>query len=136
MKVILHNAGDYSIVATTTTLGGGLYLFDGLHAGAYKVEVDTSSPALAGFVPSPTLQGGDTTVDSNNNPSPVSLATDDSEDLTIDFGYNNVGRIIVVKKTVPAGSGQVFIFTSNYSGPFNMTDGGSNDTSSASWWPW
>ena len=69
--------------ATTTTNGSGAYLFSGLSAGSYSVTVSTPS----GYTPSPSLQGGDPTKDSNGSPASVTLATNDSNDLTIDFGY-------------------------------------------------
>jgi protocatechuate 3,4-dioxygenase beta subunit len=75
-----------------TTSGNGGYLFSEA-PGTYTVTVDASNfnpgGALAGFTPSPTLQGGDTTLDSNPNPSgttPTTLSSGGS-DTTVDFGY-------------------------------------------------
>ena len=82
------------IIATATTNANGLYEFSGLCAGDYRVEVDIST-LPANYVASPTLQGTDDTVDSNDNDSVVSLLDDMSEDVSIDFGYNSpcTGRI-------------------------------------------
>ncbi|MBX9578866.1 MAG: hypothetical protein K2X87_01035 [Gemmataceae bacterium] len=75
-----------SITRTTATAGGGGYLFDGLSPGTYTVAVDTTSPALAGYVPTVTGQGGPAT-DSNPNPTaPVTLPSGGS-DRTLDFGF-------------------------------------------------
>src|SRR5204862_133986 len=61
--------------------------------GTYTVTVDASNfsgaGALVGYNVSPTLQGGDTTKDSNPNPSGTTpgTLTGGSSDLTVDFGY-------------------------------------------------
>ncbi|MDX9708223.1 MAG: SdrD B-like domain-containing protein [Trichloromonas sp.] len=70
-------------VATTTTDADGAYLFSGLCAGDYTVTVATPD----GYMPSPSLQGGDAALDSNGSPADVALSTDNSSDLTIDFGF-------------------------------------------------
>ncbi|GFO58129.1 hypothetical protein GMST_04540 [Geomonas silvestris] len=72
------------LVSSTTTAGGGLYLFSGLCAGSYLVEVIPP----AGRAPSPTLAGSDRNLDSNPNPAPVLLADDFGSDLSVDFGFN------------------------------------------------
>jgi hypothetical protein len=69
--------------ATTTTDGAGGYLFTGLAAGNYVVTVGTPS----GTNPSPSAQGGDPSKDSNGSPASVTLPTNSSNDLTIDFGF-------------------------------------------------
>ncbi|MHB8714067.1 MAG: SdrD B-like domain-containing protein, partial [Trichloromonadaceae bacterium] len=81
-----------TIIATTTTTGGptctpGYYAFSGLCQGNYTVQVDLSSPSLAGLVPSPT--GQDTPATDSDDPSgtSVALTTDAAKDLTIDFGF-------------------------------------------------
>jgi hypothetical protein len=79
--------GASNVIATTTTAGDGAYLFTGLGAGTYSVEVDTSSPALAGLMPTFENAGGDPEKDSNPNPATVVLATNSSVDLSVDFGY-------------------------------------------------
>lgn len=69
---------------TQVTAGGGLYLFTGLGAGNYTVQ----ATAPAGFTfTTPNAFGTNTGNDSNVSPSMVTLATDDSNDLTIDFGF-------------------------------------------------
>src|SRR6185295_15362783 len=56
----------------------------------YTVTAATPS----GLNPSPSLQGGDPTKDSNGSPASVTLASNNSSDLTIDFGYTKgVGSI-------------------------------------------
>jgi len=86
VTVYLKDTGG-TILQTTVTDSTGHYLFTGLSAGNYTVLVDTSSPALAGFVATMPLVGSDRTVDSNDNPSPVTLATNSFNDLTVDFGF-------------------------------------------------
>jgi SdrD B-like protein len=73
--------GDAS--ATTTTDANGLYLFTGLSAGNYTVTVGTPN----GYGVSPSFQGGDPNKDSNGSPASVSLPTNSSSDLSIDFGF-------------------------------------------------
>ena len=71
---------------TKTIAGPGFYRFTGLSAGTYTVEVDSDS-LPSGCVASPVGSGGDPALDSNGSPAVVVLATDDSVDETIDFGY-------------------------------------------------
>ncbi len=71
------------VMATTTTNGSGGYLFSGLPAGSYLVTVATP----AGYTASPSVQGSDTTKDSNGSPSSVLLPNFTSNNLTIDFGF-------------------------------------------------
>ncbi len=77
--------------ATTTTNASGAYSFTGLFAGSYTVTVGTPS----GFSASPSAQGGDPTKDSNGSPASVTLATNNSTNMTIDFGFvpNPTGQI-------------------------------------------
>ena len=81
VKVNLSN-GD-----STTTDVNGHYSFTE-NPGAYTVTVDTST-LPAGFFASPTLQGGDTSQDSNVNGGGTtpSFLPGGSSDLTVDFGY-------------------------------------------------
>jgi len=80
------NADDANIVATTTTAGGGLYLFDNLIPGNYYV--DFIPPA--GYVLSPQDQGGNDAADSDANPvngqTVVTTLTPGENDLTWDAG--------------------------------------------------
>ncbi|MGE0407493.1 MAG: SdrD B-like domain-containing protein, partial [Candidatus Korobacteraceae bacterium] len=73
-----------SSTSTTTTNASGGYLFSGLCAGAYSVAVTAGVPP--GLNPTLSFQGNPAT-DSNASPANVTLLEDDSEDLTIDFGY-------------------------------------------------
>jgi len=85
--------------AVTTTDGNGGYLFSGLPAGSYTVCVATPF----GFTASPSNQGGDPNKDSNGCPATVILATSQSVDLSVDFGFvppSGVGRM--------TGGGQQF----------------------------
>ncbi len=68
---------------TTTTNANGKYIFSGLCAGNYTVTVQTP----AGYSASPSLKGTDRAKDSNGSPSSVALVTNNSSDLTIDFGF-------------------------------------------------
>ena len=70
--------------ATTTTDANGGYLFSGLLAGNYTVTVGAGIPA--GYLPTVSNVGAPT-LDSNGSPAAVTLATNSSVDLTIDFGY-------------------------------------------------
>ena len=71
---------------TTTTAGNGGYLFQGVCAGNYDVVVDeTNLPPGVTRTESP--GGANPALDSNPHPAPVSLPTNMSSDLTIDFGY-------------------------------------------------
>lgn len=83
--------GSGAVLATTMTSAvmgqHGFYQFAGLCAGTYGIAVDeTTLPQ--GYTP--TILGGTgsaAVTDSNPNPSTVTLATDDSTDMTVDFGY-------------------------------------------------
>jgi hypothetical protein len=76
--------GTDHVIRTTHTDGSGAYLFDGLCADSYQVEVDTPP----GYVPT-TPCSPDQTVptDSNCSAAPVTLTTNDSHNPTIDFGF-------------------------------------------------
>ncbi len=63
MTVNLY-ASDGTLIATTTTAGGGLYLFDNLTPGDYYVEFIPP----AGYVISPQDQGGNDATDSDVDP--------------------------------------------------------------------
>ncbi len=105
----IQDAGEPGIQGVTLTLAGtdangnpvtdhqttdaaGHYLFTEA-PGTYTVTVDagnfTGSGALAGFSPSPTLQGPDRAKDSNPSPSGTTPAAlpGGASDLTVDFGY-------------------------------------------------
>ncbi len=82
--------GSGNVIATTTTDSTGFYLFDELGKGDYQVDVDEST-LPSGLVPTIQDAGGDDAVDSDGPADgsfvAVTLAADDSEDLTIDFGF-------------------------------------------------
>ena len=71
--------------------------------GAYTVTLapDNYLPggALAGFIPTPTLQGSDRNVDSNPNPSGTTPSTllSDGDDTTIDFGERRAVDLAITK---------------------------------------
>jgi choice-of-anchor A domain-containing protein len=71
----------------------GYYQFTGVCAGTYTVKVDetTLPKGTNGKIifaeTTPNAPGSTTANDSNPNPSTVTLATNDSSDETIDFGY-------------------------------------------------
>ena len=66
----------------------GYYQFANLCAGTYKVSIDNSQPALAGFSPTtPNAPSSTTSNDSNPNPATVVLPANNSSDQTTDFGY-------------------------------------------------
>ncbi|MBN9518394.1 carboxypeptidase regulatory-like domain-containing protein, partial [bacterium] len=73
-----------AVTQTTTTDANGYYSFT-TTPGTYTVSVT----APAGFVASPTLQGGNPATDSNPSPTGTTPATLSSggSDLTLDFGY-------------------------------------------------
>jgi hypothetical protein len=77
-------SGDLLQSVMTHNYGGmdGYYLFSGLCAGDYRVVID--APGGMFFAPS---MAGDPATDSNVHPAIVTLAADDSSDLTIDFGF-------------------------------------------------
>jgi len=82
VKVTLYNVAT-GITTSTTTDSNGKYLFSGLCASNYTVTAATPS----GWKLSPSFQGTDRTKDSNGSPASVTLATNSSSDLTIDFGF-------------------------------------------------
>ncbi len=80
----LWDSTQTTLLQTTMTNAGGLYQFSGLCAGTYVVVVPNSPP---GFTPSPSHVGMNPAIDSNGSPAPVTLPTNNSSDLTIDFGF-------------------------------------------------
>jgi uncharacterized repeat protein (TIGR01451 family) len=80
-------------VGTTMTATNGLYLFPGLNAGDYVVEVITP----AGFVFSPRDQGGDDTIDSDvetiTGQSGTNTLVSGQTNLTVDVGLYRFASI-------------------------------------------
>ena len=94
VTVLLTDAADPgNVLLTAVTADNGAYLFTGLAAGTYKVIVDTSSPALAGFLPTLVKASGTPENDSDASPLTVVLPTDSSEDLNADFGYYRLSSL-------------------------------------------
>ncbi len=85
VQLVLRNAVTNALIGTTNTAGGGQYLFSGLCAGSYQVTV-TEATLPAGFVPT-TSFAGDTDLDNNGSPATVILPANNTQDLSIDFGY-------------------------------------------------
>ena len=90
---ILRDAQGNEITRTTSG-PDGFYQFNELCAGTYFVDLDTST-VPTGFQMTLIEQGGNPAFDSNDLSKPVILATDTSEDLTVDCGF-----------VPPAGGGQ------------------------------
>jgi hypothetical protein len=80
--VTLSSSSGTLLDSQWTDANGG-YLFINLPAGTYVV----TAHAPPGFVATLPTQGGDPAKDSNPNPATVTLPTNGSEDLTIDFGF-------------------------------------------------
>jgi hypothetical protein len=74
------------LIGTTVTDANGLYLFSDLCAGDYAVAVDQTT-VPAGLTTTTCSNQAGVGDNSNCSPSPVNLPTDNSNDLTIDFGY-------------------------------------------------
>ena len=80
VELLMNNV----VFATTTTGPNGAYLFTGLCADDYTVTVTTPD----GYVPTiPNAPTSTPANDSNGSPANVTLPTDNSTDLTIDFGF-------------------------------------------------
>jgi hypothetical protein len=88
VELNLYDGGG-SLIGTTTTDSDGYYEFTGLCAGDYTVEVNGST-LPADVQPAPCQVGSDETIDNNCSPADVTLPADDTEDVTIDFGYEEI----------------------------------------------
>jgi hypothetical protein len=80
---VLLTLSGTGVAATTTSGLDGKYLFQGLCAGSYSVSVTTPG----GYLATKALAGKDRGKDSNASPSTVTLSTNSSSNLTIDFGF-------------------------------------------------
>jgi hypothetical protein len=104
VTVKLEDSTGATVLATTTTgaapagnpNANGYYQFSGLCAATYRVAIDNTQAALSSLIPSPTLQGGNTALDSNPNPALVTLTAATPVDETIDFGYMASGSLIYI----------------------------------------
>jgi hypothetical protein len=72
------------VIDTTVTDANGIYTFMDLCAGEYIVAADTPP----GFVPSPCNVGADDAIDNDCSPITVVLPEDNTNDDTVDFGFN------------------------------------------------
>ena len=81
----LRRQSDNSLIGLATSDANGFYQFTGLCRGDYKVVA--IPPSGFPYVPTTSLIGSDTAIDSNANPTLVTLPTDFSSDQTNDFGY-------------------------------------------------
>jgi hypothetical protein len=82
-------------VTTTTTNSSGLYLFDNLPFGSYKVTATNPT----GYDTTTALAGSDRAVDSSTgNATSTNLTTDGASDMTLDFGFTaprvSVGNLV------------------------------------------
>lgn len=89
-----NEAGD--VLATTITDGDGRYVFEGLCAGSYLVEVDPTS-VPAGHAPVACEAGTDAALDGNCQPALVVLPDDGAGDDSIDFGYRATPGLSLTK---------------------------------------
>ena len=87
--VLVLLAGPDGLMRSTTTDANGHYLFDGLCAGSYWLEVETGT-LPPGYSPTPCDVGPDDTRDNDCSPKYVLLPYDDTTDPTCDFGYNGM----------------------------------------------
>ncbi|MDB6153181.1 MAG: repeat-containing protein, partial [Chthoniobacteraceae bacterium] len=77
-----------NLLSSKVTAADGSYLFDKLIAGTYVIQVDTASETLHGFIPTfENAPGSSTELDSNAGPFSVTLANNNSSDLSVDFGF-------------------------------------------------
>ncbi|MBN1314765.1 MAG: hypothetical protein JXA42_04835 [Anaerolineales bacterium] len=87
IRLLADNDGDGAytdLIATTTTLGDGSYLFTNLEPGNYKVDVTDTAGVLSGY----TLTTG---MQSSTDPTPVIHVNAGDAYLNADFGYYRAG---------------------------------------------
>jgi hypothetical protein len=88
VEVRLTSAMDGTTVALAITDKNGIYTFNGLCSGNYAVEIQPST-LPDDLVPSRSVAGNDATRDSNPLPTAVELSGDESNDKTLDYGFNS-----------------------------------------------
>ncbi|UXV33956.1 carboxypeptidase regulatory-like domain-containing protein [Staphylococcus sp. IVB6181] len=79
LKIDLTQNGQ--TIASTTTDANGKYLFSNVANGTYELNYETPD----GYTPTQVQAGEDATKDSNGGPAEVTI--NNSDDLSIDFGY-------------------------------------------------
>ncbi|MCD8915155.1 carboxypeptidase regulatory-like domain-containing protein [Staphylococcus simulans] len=79
LKIDLTQNGQ--TIASTTTDANGKYLFSNVANGTYELNYETPD----GYTPTQVQAGEDDTKDSNGGPAEVTI--NNSDDLSIDFGY-------------------------------------------------
>ncbi|MHC5209276.1 MAG: SdrD B-like domain-containing protein [Planctomycetota bacterium] len=110
VSIRLRNGG--MLIASTITDADGAYLFTGLCAGAYELEVDAAG-LPAGSVQSPCDVGADDTLDNDCSPVTVVLPADDTVDRSVDFGFTAAAPHVLASAREPGSAG---IFTVQRSG--------------------
>jgi choice-of-anchor A domain-containing protein/uncharacterized repeat protein (TIGR01451 family) len=108
VTVELHKCSDNSLVTSTTTNSSGAYLFSNVVAGDYYVKF----VVLGGYTVSPSLQGGNTSMDSNPD------ATGKTSCITLAAGENNltVDAGMYVTPVPPANLGNKVWNDANHNG--------------------
>ena len=86
VTILLRDASDLSVLAITTTNSAGWYLFPGLEAGSYIVDVDQN--VLINPTSNPIL-GKSLSLTTNNEPMTVELGPGERY-LDADFGYDDL----------------------------------------------
>lgn len=110
-----------SLMATTVTNAGGLYLFSGLCAGDYLVKAPTSPPGMTPTAPR-SNNGNDLVPNDSNEPTGTSvlLPTDNTSNPTIDFGfYAQLQCNLKVNKTCGVAPQSTSSFACSDSKPFD-----------------
>lgn len=113
---------DGNEIAKTKTDKNGLYVFDELRAGKYRVQFELT-PAQAKIYKFTKLSGGDSALDSNAGKNGLStwITLDDSNaDLTLDYAYADlVGGIKATQGIDPTWDAGVIVIddTENPGGP-------------------
>lgn len=122
-----------STPATFSLADGGSQLFTALPAGVYTLAEtplagwSLSNLVCTGATASVIQIGTDGDLDAGDTGVAINLAAGENVVCTFTNAVNR-GRIIVAKKTAPAGLSQGFTFTTDYGAPFTLSDGQSADS--------